>query len=72
MVIKNLKRGLSALPLSLSLALVPLLPLPAAQAAPAAPVAEVTTLADAVGLLKVTEENRAGLHHVLLPALERG
>ncbi|WP_406244426.1 DUF1524 domain-containing protein [Streptomyces anulatus] len=60
MVIKNLKRGLSALPLSLSLALVPLLPLPAAQAAPAAPVAEVTTLADAVGLLKVTEENRTG------------
>ncbi|MFJ9886007.1 HNH endonuclease family protein [Streptomyces sp. NPDC091287] len=64
-MINNLKRGLSALPLSLalSLALVPLLPLPAAQAAPAAPaapVAEVTTLADAVGLLKVTEENRVG------------
>ncbi|MEU4031744.1 GmrSD restriction endonuclease domain-containing protein [Streptomyces anulatus] len=56
MVIKNLVRGLSAL----SLAFVPLLPPPAAQAAQAAPAAEVTTLADAVGLLKVTEEDRAG------------
>ncbi|MFJ6148973.1 DUF1524 domain-containing protein [Streptomyces anulatus] len=59
MVIKTLARALSAL----SLALVPLLPspaTPAAQAAPSAPTAEVTTLADAVGLLKVTEENRAG------------
>ncbi|WP_406117379.1 HNH endonuclease [Streptomyces anulatus] len=63
-MIKNLMRGLGAL--SLSLALVPLLPPPAAQTAqaaqatPAAPAAEVTTLADAVGLLKVTEEDRAG------------
>ncbi|MEU3702229.1 HNH endonuclease [Streptomyces anulatus] len=59
MVIKNLMRGLGAL----CLALVPLLPPPAAQtaqAAQAAPAAEVTTLADAVGLLKVTEEDRAG------------
>ncbi|MFD4341457.1 DUF1524 domain-containing protein [Streptomyces anulatus] len=56
MVIKTLARGLSAL----SLALVPLLPSPATPAAQAAPAAEVTTLADAVGLLKVTEENRAG------------
>ncbi|MFJ9106469.1 DUF1524 domain-containing protein [Streptomyces sp. NPDC102283] len=58
MVIKNLARGLSAL----ALALVPLLPspaTPAAQAAQAAPAAEVTPLSDAVGLLKVTEENRA-------------
>ncbi|MFF8469087.1 GmrSD restriction endonuclease domain-containing protein [Streptomyces griseus] len=65
MVIKYLTRGLSALPLPLALVvpLLPLLllpPLPAAQAAPAAPVAEVTTLADAVGQLKVAEENRAG------------
>ncbi|MFD7124606.1 MULTISPECIES: DUF1524 domain-containing protein [Streptomyces] len=56
MVIKTLARGLSAL----SLALVPLLPSPATPAAQAAPAAEVTTLADAVGLLKVTEENSAG------------
>ncbi|MER6020918.1 HNH endonuclease family protein [Streptomyces anulatus] len=55
MVIKTLARGLSAL----SLALVPLLPSPATPAAQAAPAAEVTTLADAVGQLKVTEENRA-------------
>ncbi|MFJ1783025.1 HNH endonuclease [Streptomyces anulatus] len=54
-MIKNLMRGLGAL----SLALV-LLPPPAAQAAQAAPAAEVTTLSDAVGLLKVTEEDRAG------------
>ncbi|KQX40652.1 hypothetical protein ASD97_39710 [Streptomyces sp. Root63] len=53
MVIKNLVRGFSAL----SLALVPLLSAPAAQAAPAA---EVTTLADAVGLVQVTEEDRTG------------
>ncbi|MFB7297383.1 hypothetical protein ACFCZJ_16140 [Streptomyces rubiginosohelvolus] len=44
-----------------SLALVPLLSSPAAHAAaPAAPVAEVTTLAGAVGLVKVTEEDRTG------------
>ncbi|WP_373561389.1 GmrSD restriction endonuclease domain-containing protein [Streptomyces sp. rh34] len=55
-MIRNLVRGISAL----SLALVPLLPPPAAQAAQAAPAAEVMPLADAVGLLKVTEENRAG------------
>ncbi|WP_329359881.1 HNH endonuclease family protein [Streptomyces anulatus] len=52
-MIKNLVRGFSAL----SLALVPFLSAPAAQAAPAA---EVTTLADAVGLVQVTEENRTG------------
>ncbi|MGW5930506.1 HNH endonuclease family protein [Streptomyces anulatus] len=52
-MIKNLVRGFSAL----SLALVPFLTAPAAQAAPAA---EVTTLADAVGLVKVTEEDRTG------------
>ncbi|MFJ8762729.1 HNH endonuclease family protein [Streptomyces cyaneofuscatus] len=52
-MIKNLARGLSAL----SLALIPLLSAPAAQAAPAP---EVTTLADAVGLVKVTEEDRTG------------
>ncbi|MDQ0701138.1 HNH endonuclease family protein [Streptomyces sp. W4I9-2] len=52
-MIKNLVRGFSAL----SLALVPFLSAPAAQAAPAA---EVTTLADAVGLVKVTEEDRTG------------
>ncbi|MFF8505579.1 HNH endonuclease family protein [Streptomyces anulatus] len=56
MVIKNLARGIGALTLTLA----PLLPPPAAQAAQAAPAAEVTTLADAVGLLKVTEEDRAG------------
>ncbi|MEU6634038.1 DUF1524 domain-containing protein, partial [Streptomyces parvus] len=56
-MIKNLVRTFGAL----SLALVPLLSSPAAQAAaPAAPVAEVTTLADAVGLVKVTEEDRTG------------
>ncbi|MER6702225.1 HNH endonuclease family protein [Streptomyces fimicarius] len=53
-MIKNLVRGFGAL----SLALVPLLSAPAA--AQAAPVAEVTTLADAVGLVKVTEEDRTG------------
>ncbi|MFD8475211.1 HNH endonuclease family protein [Streptomyces globisporus] len=52
-MIKNFVRGASAL----SLALVPLLSAPAAQAAPAA---EVTTLADAVGLVQVTEEDRTG------------
>ncbi|MCC8477287.1 HNH endonuclease family protein [Streptomyces parvus] len=52
-MIKNFVRGFGAL----SLALVPLLSSPAAQAAPAA---EVTTLADAVGLVKVTEEDRTG------------
>ncbi|MEV7060989.1 HNH endonuclease family protein [Streptomyces microflavus] len=52
-MIKNLLRGFSAL----SLALVPLLSSPAALAAPAA---EVTTLADAVGLVKVVEEDRTG------------
>ncbi|MER6194904.1 HNH endonuclease family protein [Streptomyces cyaneofuscatus] len=52
-MIKNLLRGFSAL----SLALVPLLSSPAALAAPTA---EVTTLADAVGLVKVTEEDRTG------------
>ncbi|MFJ7063532.1 HNH endonuclease family protein [Streptomyces microflavus] len=52
-MIKNLLRGFSAF----SLALVPLLSSPAALAAPTA---EVTTLADAVGLVKVTEEDRTG------------
>ncbi|WP_327389223.1 HNH endonuclease family protein [Streptomyces microflavus] len=52
-MIKNLLRGFSAL----SLALVPLLSSPAALAAPTA---EVITLADAVGLVKVTEEDRTG------------
>jgi hypothetical protein len=52
-VIKNLTLGFSAL----SLALAPLLSAPAAQAAPTP---EVTTLADAVGLVEVTEENRTG------------
>lgn len=56
MVIKNLARGFGAL----SLALVPLLSSPAAQAAQTAPVAEVTTLADAVRLVKATEEDRTG------------
>ncbi|MET8346743.1 HNH endonuclease family protein [Streptomyces microflavus] len=53
MVIKNIARVCSAL----SLALVPLLSAPAAHAAPAP---EVTTLADAVGLVQVTEEDRTG------------
>ncbi|MFD7854526.1 HNH endonuclease family protein [Streptomyces microflavus] len=52
-MIKNLLRGFSAF----SLALVPLLSSPAALAAPTA---EVTTLADAVGLVKVVEEDRTG------------
>ncbi len=52
-VIKNFVRGFGAL----SLALVPLLSAPAAQAAPAA---EMTTLADAVGLVQVVEEDRTG------------
>ncbi|MFJ7416751.1 HNH endonuclease family protein [Streptomyces sp. NPDC098077] len=52
-MIKNFVRGFSAF----SLALVPLLSAPAAQAAPAA---EVTTLADAVGLVQITEEDRTG------------
>ncbi|MFB8352478.1 HNH endonuclease family protein [Streptomyces niveus] len=52
-MIKNLVRGFSAL----SLALVPLLSAPAAQAAPSA---EVTTLADAVGLVQVSAEDRTG------------
>ncbi|MEU0309116.1 GmrSD restriction endonuclease domain-containing protein [Streptomyces cyaneofuscatus] len=53
MVIKKLVRGLSAL----SFALTPLLSAPAAQAAPTA---EVTTLADAVGLVQAAQENRTG------------
>lgn len=53
MVIKNLVRGFGAL----SLALVSLLPSAAAQAASAP---EVTTLADAVGLVTATEEDRTG------------
>ncbi|MFF9579019.1 HNH endonuclease, partial [Streptomyces rubiginosohelvolus] len=58
-MIKNLARTFGAL--SLSLALVPLLSSPAAHAAaPAAPVAEVTKLADAVGLVQVTDEDRVG------------
>ncbi|MFJ9188565.1 HNH endonuclease family protein [Streptomyces anulatus] len=52
-MIKNLVRGFSVL----SLALAPLLSAPVAQAAPAA---EVTTLADAVGLVQVSEEDRTG------------
>ncbi|MFD3976348.1 HNH endonuclease family protein [Streptomyces cyaneofuscatus] len=52
-MIKNIALGFSAL----SLALLPLLSAPAAQAAPSP---EVTTLADAVGLVKVTEEDRTG------------
>ncbi|MGV2917251.1 HNH endonuclease, partial [Streptomyces alfalfae] len=55
-MIRNLARGFGAL----SLALVPLLSSPAAQAAQTAPVAEVTTLADAVGLVKAAEEDRTG------------
>ncbi|WP_127469803.1 HNH endonuclease family protein [Streptomyces sp. B27] len=53
-MIKNLARTFGAL----SLALVPLLSAPAAQAS--APAPEVTMLADAVGLVKVTEEDRTG------------
>ncbi|WP_097983002.1 hypothetical protein [Streptomyces sp. f150] len=53
-MIKNLVRGFGAL----SLALVSLLSAPATHAA--SPVAEVTTLADAVGLVPVTEEDRTG------------
>ncbi len=53
MVIKNFVRTFGAL----SLALTPLLSSPAAEAAPAP---EVTALADAVGLVKVTEEDRTG------------
>ncbi|MFD8962416.1 HNH endonuclease, partial [Streptomyces anulatus] len=52
-MIKNFVRGFSAL----SLALVSLVSAPAVQAAPAA---EVTTLADAVGLVQVTDEDRTG------------
>ncbi|MYW98708.1 MULTISPECIES: HNH endonuclease family protein [unclassified Streptomyces] len=52
-MIKNFVRTFGAL----SLALVPLLSSPAAEAAPAP---EVTTLADAVGLVQVTEEDRTG------------
>ncbi len=52
-MIKNLVRGFGAL----SLALVPLLSSPAAEAAFAP---EVMTLADAVGLVTVTEEDRTG------------
>ncbi|MFJ8405964.1 HNH endonuclease family protein [Streptomyces microflavus] len=52
-MIKNLLRGFSAL----TLALVSLLSPAAAQAAPTA---EVLTLADAVGLVKVVEEDRTG------------
>ncbi|MFB8022947.1 HNH endonuclease family protein [Streptomyces rubiginosohelvolus] len=56
-MIKNLARTFGVL----SLALVPLLSFPVAHAAaPAASLAEVTTLADAVGLVKVTEEDRTG------------
>ncbi|GAB2953710.1 HNH endonuclease family protein [Streptomyces sundarbansensis] len=55
MVINNLVRTFGAL----SLALVPLLSAPAAQAA-AAPPAEVMALADAVGLVKVSGEDRTG------------
>ncbi|MFE3370064.1 HNH endonuclease family protein [Streptomyces sp. NPDC059173] len=54
-MINNLVRTFGAL----SLALVPLLSAPAAQAA-AAPPAEVMALADAVGLVKVTGEDRTG------------
>ncbi|NED07610.1 HNH endonuclease [Streptomyces sp. SID6648] len=52
-MIKKIALGISALSLSLA----PLLSAPAAQATPAP---EVTTLADAVGLVKVTEEDRTG------------
>ncbi|MFB4421605.1 DUF1524 domain-containing protein [Streptomyces sp. QL37] len=58
-MIKNLMRGFGAL----SLALVPLVASVPAQSAPAPQgprTAEVTTLADAVGLVKVVEENRTG------------
>ncbi|MFF2721310.1 HNH endonuclease family protein [Streptomyces sp. NPDC058011] len=52
-MIKNLAHGFSVL----SLALAPLLSAPGVQAAPAA---EVTMLADAVGLVQITEEDRTG------------
>ncbi|MGW1812004.1 HNH endonuclease [Streptomyces sp. NPDC002125] len=54
-MIKNLLRG--SVP---ALALVPLVAGAPAQAAPAPGPAVVTTLADAVGLVKVVEENRTG------------
>ncbi|MEU8351791.1 HNH endonuclease family protein [Streptomyces sp. NPDC048845] len=58
-MIKNLLRGFGAL----SLALVPLLASPPAQAAPSSArmwAAEVTTLADALGLVAVDDEDRTG------------
>ncbi|MFJ6366490.1 hypothetical protein ACIQIE_35775 [Streptomyces globisporus] len=56
MVIKSLVRTFGALSLAL-----PLLSAPAAHAAaPAVPVPEVMMLADAVGLVQVTEEDRTG------------
>ncbi|MFG3398764.1 HNH endonuclease family protein [Streptomyces parvus] len=56
-MIKNLARTFGAL----SLALVPLLSSPAAHAAaPVVPVPEVMMLADAVGLVQVTKEDRTG------------
>ncbi|WP_371611839.1 HNH endonuclease family protein [Streptomyces clavifer] len=58
-MIKNLLRGFGAL----SLALVPLLapvPAQAANAAPGSRAAEVTTLADAIGLVQVDTEDRTG------------
>ncbi|MEU6937040.1 HNH endonuclease family protein [Streptomyces rubiginosohelvolus] len=58
-MIKNCLRGFGAL----SLILLPLVASAPAQAAPAPqgrPVAEVTTLADAVGLVTVADENRTG------------
>ncbi|MFJ8886972.1 HNH endonuclease [Streptomyces sp. NPDC102402] len=55
-MIKNLLRGSGAL----SLALVPVLASAPAPAAPGPGAAVVTTLADAVGLVKVVEENRTG------------
>nr|WP_241848465.1 HNH endonuclease family protein [Streptomyces sp. CB00072] len=45
---------------ALALAAAALAPAAPANAAPAAPTAEVTTLADAVGLVQVTEEDRTG------------
>ncbi len=58
-MIKNLLRGFGAL----SLTLVPLLgstPAQAAQAAHRLRIAEVTTLADAVALVQLNEEDRTG------------